>query len=80
MFKQNMSVDYALLLLLSIGKRSFSALGRTIQKSREFVVQLLFPAEFYFERMQKTAIDFFSKQQKLIIAIDETLIKKIYSR
>jgi len=80
MFTRNTSVDYAILLLMSTGKRSFSGLSRVVQKGREYVSKLLFPAEFYFERMQKIAIETFAKRTKLIIAIDETLIKKIYSR
>jgi hypothetical protein len=79
MLKLNTHLEYALLLLLSTGRRSFSALGRTINKRGEVVAKLLLPASTYITQMQKLAIKFFEKNKKLFVMIDETLLDKMYS-
>ena len=63
MSKKNTSIIYSALLILSTTKRSFSAIGRLIQKSRDTVRRFLQPKEVVLElahTIAKTAILVFS--------------------
>ena len=73
-------ITYPLLILLStIGKKSFENMGRLIQRSGDTVYRLLHPAEVSLGRAQSIAQSMFAKKKTLYISIDDTLIKKIHS-
>jgi hypothetical protein len=65
---------------LSSGKKSFENLGRSIKKSGDTIRRMLRPASENIEHMQKLAQEIFRDSQVLIVVIDDTLIKKIYSQ
>lgn len=74
-------ITYPLLLLLStIGKKSFENMGRLIQRSGDTVHRLLHPAEASFQCSRSIAQSIFAKNKTLYVGIDDTLIKKIYSK
>lgn len=79
MFRTNTYLDYALLLLMSTGKRSFSGIGRTINKRGEAISKLLSPSSTYITQMQKLAVACFKKKKKLFVMIDDSLLEKMYS-
>lgn len=76
----NTNLNYTLLLILSIGKRSFAAMSKIINKSGMTISRLLMPSKWNFMAMEAIAKDFFIKRKKLYIMIDDTLIRKIYSK
>lgn len=80
MFKENTSLDYPLLTILSIGKRSFESMGNLIKKSGDTIKRLLRPSDENFARIYKIAKQVFHGKTELILIIDDTLIKKIFSR
>ena len=80
MLNVSMILKYPILNLLSIGKKSFENLGRTIQKSGKTISRLLQPASVSFEYMQYLCQSMFRDKKKLFCIIDDTLIKKIYSQ
>jgi hypothetical protein len=80
MLNVSMILKYPILNLLSIGKKSFENLGRTIQKSGNTISRLLQPASASFEYMQYLCQSTFQDKKKLFCIIDDTLIKKIYSQ
>lgn len=74
-------ITYPLLLLLStIGKKSFENMGQLIQRSGDTVYRLLHPAEFSFLQMGYIAQSIFAGKKNLFVGIDDTLIKKIHSQ
>lgn len=79
MFK-NINLEYSILLIKSIGKKSFQTLGACIKKSSSTISRLLPSSEENFEVMQKIAQNFFKDKKELALAIDDTLVKKIHSR
>jgi hypothetical protein len=80
MFEANTSLDYAMLLLMSIGRKSFSALGRVINRSGKAIAKMLLPWKLYVQYMQHLAVETFKHDYKLFIMIDETLLNKMYSK
>lgn len=80
MFKENTNLDYPLLTILSTGKKSFEAMGRFIKKSGDTVRRLLRPSDENFDQIYKIATRAFYGKTKLVIIIDDTLIRKIFSR
>lgn len=76
----NTFINYPVLTILSIGKRSFENLGRLIKKSGDTAKRLLNPASVSILLMQKIAQKMFQDAEILTLSIDDTLIKKIYSR
>lgn len=74
-------ITYPILILVStIGKKSFENLGRLIQVSGDTVYRLLHPAEISFQQSRSIAQSMFAKKKTLYVGIDDTLIKKIYSK
>jgi len=75
------AITYPLLILLStIGKKSFENLGQLIQRSGDTVYRLLHPAEFSFLQAGYIAQSIFAEKKNLFVGIDDTLIKKIHSQ
>ncbi len=73
-------LTYPLLILLStIGKKSFENMGRLVQRSGDTIFRLLHPAEVSFQQARSIAQSIFTKKKTLYVGIDDTLIKKIYS-
>jgi hypothetical protein len=74
-------VIYQILILLStIGKKSFENLGHLIQRSGDTVHRLLNPAEISLQQSRSIAQKMFSGRRTLFVGIDDTLLKKIYSK
>ena len=73
-------LTYPILMLMSIGKKSFENLGRVINKSGDTVARLLQPAEVSLNHAQSISQSIFQKKRRLYCIIDDTLIKKIFSR
>lgn len=71
---------YPLLLIMSTGKRSFTALGQIINKSGDTIRRMLNPTRVIFQLLDKIAIRLFRNKKYLFLSIDETLIKKMFSR
>jgi hypothetical protein len=76
---ENINLEYSILLIKSIGKKSFQCLGDLAGKSRSTISRLLPSAEQNFESMKKIAQTFFHKKLELILVFDDTLIKKMHS-
>lgn len=74
------NICYPLLLIASIGKKSFTTLGKVIQKSGDTVRRLLNPVEITFGLLESVAIYLFRNKKELIISVDDTLIKKFFSQ
>ena len=75
-----MKIIYPILTILTIsGRKSFKELGRTIDKSGEWVKRSLNDCDDNFRIMQKLAQQHFKDEKRLFVIIDDTLIKKIYS-
>jgi len=73
-------LEYPLLTIVSTGKRSFEALGRIINQSGDTIKRHLRPAEESFRSMHEIANEIFRDKEKLVVAIDDTLVKKFFSR
>ena len=80
MFDINTALSYPLLILLSIGKKSFENLGIFINRSGDTISRLLNPASVSFCCMQEISREVFRDKKRLFFIIDDTLIKKMYSR
>lgn len=80
MMFENINLEYSILLIKSIGKKSFQVLGDLVQKSRSTISRLLPSAEQNFEAMKNIVQKFFHKKSELILIFDDTLIKKMHSR
>ena len=78
--KINMILKYPILTLLSRGKRSFENMGRLVKRSGDTVSRWLRPEEISLEEIHYLCKMFFSNSPKLFVSIDDTLIKKFYSR
>lgn len=73
-------LKYPVLLLLSIGKRSFEHMGSLIHRSGDTVKRLLSPADDSFEVSRTICKEIFAKRKTIYAGFDDTLIRKIYSR
>lgn len=80
MFSLNTLLTYPLLVILSIGKRSFEQLGSIIHKSGDTVARLLQPSKNSLAFTQLLAQKIFTKKKKLFLVIDDTLIKKFFAQ
>lgn len=74
------NLRYPLLLIASTTKKTFTAMGTVISKTGDTVKRLLNPAGINFQLLEKIAVNFFSKKSDLVLVIDDTLVKKIYSQ
>lgn len=75
------NICYPLLLIVSTaGKKSFTALGKIINKSGDTVRRMLNPTEAIFGILEKIAIHLFRNKKRLFLSFDDTLIKKIFSQ
>lgn len=80
MLKINMLLTYPLLVILSIGKKSFEKMGKIIGKSGDTVTRLLPDLQTSFSLTREVAKKIFRKKNKLFFIIDDTLVKKISSQ
>ena len=80
MLKVSTILTYPILTLVSIGKKSFENLSTYLKKSGDTVARLLQPAEVSLAHSRSICQSIFSGKKKLFCIIDDTLIKKIYSR
>lgn len=80
MFKKNTVISYPIFTVLSIGKKSFEGMARTLGKSRDTVRRLLPSSELNFNLLHTVARFLFKNKRQLTVAIDDTLIRKVYSR
>ena len=68
-----------LAILVKRGKRTFENMGRMIKTSGDTVRRMLRPGDESLKASQKIAQEMFAKKKTLVLAIDETTIKKSYS-
>ena len=80
MFKKNMVISYPILAILSIGKKSFEGMARALGKKRDAVRRLLPSSELNFNLLHAIARFIFKNKRHLTVAIDDTLIRKMYSK
>ena len=77
----NNIATYSLLTILTnIGKRSFENRGKIIKKSGDTINRMLRPGHESLEQSKKIAQKIFAHKKELLVIIDETTIKKIYSQ
>jgi hypothetical protein len=63
MFIKNTCIDYSLLLIMSIGKKSFTALGKIIEKSSDTIRRLLNPSAENFTMMNAITAEIFQNKK-----------------
>ncbi len=81
MFKLNICQQiYPILLIKSIGKKSFQALGEAVNKTGKTIRRWMLPADQIFDQNIAIAKHIFANKATLYLSIDDTLIKKMYSR
>ncbi len=80
MLKVSTAIMYPLLIVISIGKKSFKNMGRFIRKSGDTVSRLLQPSFESFKLSKEISQSMFQGKKKLFIILDDTLIKKVHSR
>ena len=73
-------LKYPVLAILSIGKKNFRNMGRTIGKSGDTVLRCLCESTISIEQAQNISFLMFKNKKRLFCIIDDTLIKKIYSK
>lgn len=72
-------LNYSSLILKLTGKKTFAAMGRIIKKSGDTISRMLRPAAESRAILEKLARDFFAAENNLLIAIDDTLLRKVHS-
>jgi len=75
-----LKLQYPILLIKSTVKRSFSSLGRLIDKSGDTIARMLAASSDSFGNVQKIATTTFKDRKTVFLSIDDTLIKKFFSR
>ena len=80
MLNVSTAIKYPLLIIKSIGKKSFENMGRLIRKSGDTVSRLLQASSVSLEMSRKISQSMFQGKKKLFIILDDTLIKKIHSK
>jgi hypothetical protein len=80
MLYSSTAITYSVLTILSRGKRSFEQMGLLIGRSGDTVKRLLHPTQSSFEISRNTCKTVFAKEKTVYVGIDDTLLKKIYSR
>lgn len=76
----NIATYSFLTILINTGKRSFENMGKFIKKSGDTISRILRPARESLELSKKIAQQIFADKKELLVVIDETTIKKIYSQ
>jgi len=76
----NINSEYPIGLLKSTGKKSFEALGRAVNKSSKTISRSLSESEENLLILGRIAKNIFQNKKELILAIDDSTVKKIYSR
>ena len=77
----NIITSYSVLtMLVNTGKRSFENMGRIVKKSGDTISRMLRPGNESLEVSKKIAQQIFAHKKELLLAIDETTIKKIHSQ
>jgi hypothetical protein len=74
------TITYSLLLISSTHKKNFSAIGRFIKKSGRYVARLMQKMESNFALMEQIIIEKLGDRKEIFITIDNTLIKKMFSK
>ncbi len=77
---KNINITYPILLILSTTKRSFESLGKLIKRSGDTIKRVLSPVETSLNLTHKIAQSLFKNSKILTLAIDDTLLQKIYSK
>jgi hypothetical protein len=80
MFANNMAIAYPVLVMKSIGKYSFEALGRIAKKSGDTIARLLRPATENYAMAQAIAQELFCRESVVYLTIDDTLLRKVFSQ
>lgn len=75
----NIATYPLLTIMTNIGKRSFENMGRIIKKSGDTISRMLRPGRESLEQSKEIAQQIFMHKKELLVVIDETTIKKIYS-
>ncbi len=76
----NIATYPLLTILTNIGKRSFENMGKLIKKSGDTVNRMLRSGRESLEQSKRIAQQIFAHKKELLVIIDETTIKKIYSQ
>lgn len=76
----NTNITYSTLTIMSTGKKSFTNMGQIIERSGDTVSRLLRPSEESFACCHKLSIQLLSSSRELYLSIDDTLLRKVYSR
>lgn len=76
----NTILTYPILVLLSMGKKSFKNMGHIIQRSGDTVSRLLRSAEDNMKQARHISQQMFKHKKRLYCIMDDTLIKKCHSR
>jgi hypothetical protein len=71
--------SYNCLLTSSNGKKNFANIARTAQMSRNAVKKAMGSEKENFTLLRSMAQSMFAKNKKIFVAIDETLLKKIFA-
>ena len=79
MMLKSTNICYPLLLILSIGKKSFTNLGQVIQKSGDTIRRLLNPIETNSNYLDNIAVELFRNKKEVFLTVDDTLLKKMFS-
>lgn len=80
MLYSSTAITYSVLTILSRGKRSFEQMGLIIGRSGDTVKRLLHPTQSSFKISRSICKSIFVKEKTVYIGIDDTLLKKVYSR
>lgn len=79
MVHKSVILTYSFLLLMSIGRKSFSTLGKKKGRSGSTVARLLQPKSETIKIIKNICQSMFQESKKLYVIIDDTLIKKFFS-
>jgi DDE family transposase len=79
MFFKNIAIAYPVLLITSI-RKGFEAFGRVVGKTGKTVARWLLEAQVYYDQITILLRYQFRNAKQLVLVVDDTLIKKIYSQ
>ena len=80
MYLKNTVLNYSFAAILSTGKLSFENVGRILQTSGDTAKRLLPSKKKSLEVCQSICRWFFRKDKRIYVTVDDTLLKKFYSR